>query len=438
MDLQVAGGGSAPHPTRVENVPRRSADGALRLSADPLGRFVPYAGVVLRTTAHSLLSEPRPTDVPPRSKWDWVLVATLMVVALLEAIVRLEPTWLPVALLVSVAPMASVLWRRSYPLAAVAVAYGAPAIGSALILLGAEPSIVLYATVYVILMPYSLFRWGSGREAAVGLGVIVASQVVIESASFTGAGDAVVGVAFYAVPAALGTAVRYRAHSRVAEFDRARMVERERLARELHDSVAHHVTAIALQAEAGLAQADAGKPAGAVEALEAISAASSRTLTDMRSIVCALRATGSPETEIDVDDLVPQPTIADLDSLVAQTGARLEMQLTLTDNLDQLPLAIQQAVFRLAQESVTNALRHARHATRLDITVAGTRAGVRLVVTDDGSPSGRSAAGQGFGLVGMNERVSVLGGNFVAGFGTAEGARGWTVTADLPTVGAAS
>ena len=90
--------------------------------------------------------------------------------------------------------------------------------------------------------------------------------------------------------------------------------------------------------------------------------------------------------------------------------------------------AVDAALFRIAQESITNAVRHAKHATRVEVTVEPRGDGVRLTVLDDGeqSPGGR---GEGYGLLGMAERAELLGGRFVAGPGLG---RGWRVEAELP------
>jgi signal transduction histidine kinase len=101
---------------------------------------------------------------------------------------------------------------------------------------------------------------------------------------------------------------------------------------------------------------------------------------------------------------------------------------SLEGDLDHVPAPVDAAVYRLAQESVTNARRHARHATLIRVRVAAEKQFVRLVVTDDGTPH-PSASSSGFGLVGMAERAALLGGTCEAG--PAAG-RGWTVTAVLP------
>jgi signal transduction histidine kinase len=90
---------------------------------------------------------------------------------------------------------------------------------------------------------------------------------------------------------------------------------------------------------------------------------------------------------------------------------------------------VQAALYRMAQESLTNAVRHARRATRIDVRVLGDVDFVHLTVTDDGEPAPVGRSSSGYGLVGMKERATLLGGTFTAGPGTL---RGWIVDAELP------
>jgi signal transduction histidine kinase len=215
--------------------------------------------------------------------------------------------------------------------------------------------------------------------------------------------------------------VRYASTSRTRQLKEYRLLEREQLARELHDTVAHHVSAIAIQAQA--AQAVAGtRPEAAASALRTIETEATRALSEMRMMVGALRDGGAP-------DLTPQRGIADLDLLARPSADTPQVRVTVTGDLTNLSPALNAAVFRLAQESVTNALRHARHARRVDVTLIADDATVRLRVADDGDqvPVGRSE--RGYGVVGMAERVALLEGTFDAGPGH-DG--GWTVSAVLP------
>ena len=104
----------------------------------------------------------------------------------------------------------------------------------------------------------------------------------------------------------------------------------------------------------------------------------------------------------------------------------------MSGDVDDLRPSIGAAVYRLAQESITNAVRHARHATRIDVRVVGDADSVRLTVVDDGDPTSAARSAWGYGIVGMTERAALLGGTLEAGPGPGSG---WTVSAVLPRAG---
>jgi len=281
----------------------------------------------------------------------------------------------------------------------------------------------LNSTSAALILTYALFRWGSGREAAIGLGVILLWQPITTVADPMSLAGKVGGYAFFLSAAALGAAIRYRAKIRFRDIDQAKAREREQLARELHDTVAHHVSGIAIQAQAGRAIA-ASHPERAIEALAVIEEAATRTLNELRAIVGVLRA--SQDTEF-----APQPGVAEVEHLATDGQTRPCVKVALLGEFDDLSPAVGAAIYRLAQESITNARRHARHATQVTVAVTGDANHVRLTIDDDGSAAGGRAPA-GYGLVGMRERASLLGGTFHAG-PAAE--RGWRVEAVLPRTG---
>jgi signal transduction histidine kinase len=217
-----------------------------------------------------------------------VLVGVLVPTALVEGTLRDDVAWRPIALVLAVGLACTLLWRRTKPLAAVAVTFGALVVVDTAALIADAGAVGLYTTSFVLLLPYSLFRWGSGREAVTGLVLILAAAVAGIAADYTGVVEAVFGTMVLLFAAALGASVRYRATSRLHEMDQVKLREREQLARELHDTVAHHVSAIAIRAQAGRVVA-ASDPDAAVDALKVIEAEASRTLAEMRVIVAALR-----------------------------------------------------------------------------------------------------------------------------------------------------
>ncbi len=351
-------------------------------------------------------------------------MAVLVPAGLLEGIFRDELVWRPVALILGVAPVFTLLWRRTNPLVMLAVAWSAQTVAEAAPLFGADEPAILYISAYALLLPYSLFRWGAGREAAIGLAIILVSHLFTASVNSTGA-EALIAIPFLLLPSALGASIRYRANSRLREVDQVKLLEREQLARELHDTVAHHVSAIAIQAQAGRVLA-ATQPDAAVEALEVIEEEASRTLAQMRTIVGALRRGEEP-------DLTPQRGVADIEQLADSPGDWPRVDVELSGDLEDLGPSVEAAIYRLAQESITNSVRHAHHATRINVRVTGEENCVRLTVSDDGEPSPPGAnSPSGYGLVGMAERTKLLGGTLEAG---PSPDRGWIITAVLPRNG---
>jgi signal transduction histidine kinase len=370
----------------------------------------------------SLLEEPRPSAPPVRVRRDWALLAAVVVLAVLEGLLR-EDLPLPVlslVLTVGLAPL--LLWRRTHPLAVVAATFGVVAVVDLVLVVADAPVLDVYTMLYVLLLPYALFRWGSGREAVAGVAVILVPATLALTASWPGLAQALGGVGVLVSALSLGWAVRSQQGVRERRLEQVKSEERVLLARELHDTVAHHVSAIAVHAQAGRALA-ATSPSASLEALEVIEVEASRTLAEMRAMVRVLR------NEAPVD-YAPQPGVADLERLTGALPGGPRVEVSVSGDLGALPAAIDAAVFRIAQEAVTNALRHARNATLVDVRVSGDQSTVSLDVRDDGDPGPADPAPEpGFGLTGMVERALLLGGACQAG--PCPG-RGWAVSATLP------
>jgi signal transduction histidine kinase len=371
----------------------------------------------------SLWAEPRPTNAPGRRPGDWVLVAVLICWSVVEVVLRQDLAPRPLLLLAVLAVLGPLLWRRTHPLVAVAVSFGTLTIVDIVRILTGSQGTLPYSIGAALILAYALFRWGSGREAASGLGVILLWLPITNVADTTNLADSVAAYAFFLFAAALGAAIRYHTKIRIRDIDQAKAREREQLARELHDTVAHHVSGITIQAQAGRAIAGS-HPERAIEALTIIEDAATRTLTELRAIVGVLRATQDTE-------FAPQPGVAEVEQLATDGQTRPCVEVTLFGEFDDLSPAVGAAIYRLAQESITNARRHARHATLVTVAVTGDADQVRLTIDDDGSAAGGRAPA-GYGLVGMRERASLLGGTFHAG-PAAE--RGWRVEAVLPRTG---
>ncbi|GAA0248091.1 histidine kinase [Saccharothrix mutabilis subsp. mutabilis] len=372
---------------------------------------------------HELLravwDEPRPPNPPSRAGWDWALIGVLAVLGVLEGVLRDDLASPVVSVLVVVGVLPALRWRRTRPLLVLVIAFVVGGVAAALV--GHE--LQLSTMAYFLLLPYSLFRWGSGREAVLGSLVVLANVGASVALGHTSRSDGLAGVLVVSTVAILGTALRWRVKARLRELDQAKLLERERLARDLHDTVAHHVSAMAIRAQAGLATADAN-PRAAVEALRVIEAEASRALAEMRGMVRLLR-------HAEPADLAPNPGVADLDRLAGRSPFGPTVDVEVVGEVADLSPSVGTAVYRLAQESVTNARRHARHASRIGVRVVVEDRAVRLWVTDDGERPSRPLS-RGHGLIGMAERAGLFGGTCEAGPGPE---RGWTVTAVLPRVG---
>ncbi|NUT94217.1 MAG: sensor histidine kinase [Saccharothrix sp.] len=223
---------------------------------------------------------------------------------------------------------------------------------------------------------------------------------------------------------ALGHSMRIRRAfaDRAAADEAAKAVadERLRIARELHDVVAHSLSLITVKAGIANHVADT-RPELAREALAVIETTSRGTLVEMRRLLGVLRSEDSSA------ELEPMPGLADLPGLVERAGlAGVPVDLDVSGG--PLPDALGLTVYRIVQESVTNVVKHAAPA-RCRVEVAVGESSVRIAVTDDGPGERVLAGGGGHGLIGMRERVAVYGGTFAAG---PRGGGGFQVRAEVP------
>ena len=225
------------------------------------------------------------------------------------------------------------------------------------------------------------------------------------------------GVFVHARRQAAWQAARSAALQRQAE--QATAVERARIAREMHDIVAHHLSVIVLQAVGARAS---GKPAEST--LEKIENSARQALAETRRLLGVLR---DPDEQT---GLAPQPGIGDLDALAASVqAAGLPVNLVIDGDLAALPATIDVSVYRIVQEALTNVLKHAGPA-RADVTIGCGRDAVTIEVTDDGTGEpGHLAPADGHGLAGMRERAAVFGGELAAG---PRPGGGYAVRARLP------
>jgi signal transduction histidine kinase len=208
---------------------------------------------------------------------------------------------------------------------------------------------------------------------------------------------------------------------REAETRAAIVEERMRIAREVHDVVGHSLVAITLQARAGLRRL-ARSPERTGRALHEIETLASRALEETRTAVATIRSGTEVTTRL------PQPTLADLPDLVeSMRGPELDVHLVVDPAARELALPLQSAAYRIVQESLSNAAKHARPA-RAEVRITHAGDDLNIEVTDD-SANAAPSGGDGSGLRGMRERAEQLGGTLEAGPAPD---RGWRVRARFP------
>jgi signal transduction histidine kinase len=275
----------------------------------------------------------------------------------------------------------------------------------------------------LLVAAYSVVRYSDRERAAAGMLVAGTAVVVLffRVPSIGTAGN----VPFALVPLVVVTAVarglqrRDRSHAALAlhasrlagDQDAwvrdAIVAERARIARELHDVVAHCVSVMVIQAGAAEDLLDRD-PAAAGQPLRAVQDAGQEAVAELGHMLGLLRGAAAPDTR------VPQPGVAQLPELVAQVrGAGLPVAYEIEGTPRDLPPGVDVALYRLAQEALTNVLKHARGA-RATVLLRYAEAEVALRVQDDGRGAD-TGPGPGHGLIGMRERVVLYGGTLAAG-----------------------
>ena len=265
--------------------------------------------------------------------------------------------------------------------------------------------------------------------------VVAAAAVTVAWVAFIDPGSIPQALFLIAVPILIGVVVRVRRsgerqleeQERRHSGERALLEERQRIARELHDVVAHHMSVIAIQAEAAPYKT-ADPPPELVESFGEIRASALAGLAELRRVLGVLRTSGQ--------DTAPQPGLADLDALLdsARSGG-VSVTVTCSGNPVPLPEGVDLSAYRIVQEALSNAMRHAP-GSHVQVHVAYRPDGLALEVCNDAASAvpilagiGDRAAGGGHGLVGMRERATMLSGSLEAG-PTEDG--GFQVTAVLP------
>ena len=313
-------------------------------------------------------------------------------------------------------------WRRKYPVVTVVVVVGAFSIDRGLNYPSSWAVFGIAIAIYTIGAELSARR--SLIVGGITIGVVVVwTAVGVMTTSLPGSVILTIS-GFMLLPFVLGRearrreqrALEYEARAIRAEFDRemrateAVRLEQARIARELHDVVAHEVTLMTIQAAAANRVLEVS-PHEAREAMLTVEEAGHRALTEMRRLLNLLRS-GSES------DLGPQPGLDDLTTLVKQLGeAGLEVDLAVDGKQRILPIGIDVNAYRIIQESLANTVKHGGPGAKASVLVHYGEDELSITVCDDGrgAAEGLSPNGTGQGIIGMKERVALLDGTLEAG-----------------------
>jgi signal transduction histidine kinase len=383
----------------------------------------------------------RPSPPTRRLAVDAVLAAFVITVGQLEVWAPgvmnpgnlAGPRWIIAAGYLLVGALVAV--RRIWPFGAIVAAFAVTTVH----VLAAGASEGLGGFVPVVILTYSVAAYAQRRQALAGLVLVLVGLVLHEvfdplNASMANLAGALV-FDLAAVAAWLGGAYARTRRLYVAELrDRAERAEREReeriraatagertrIARDLHDVVAHAMSVIVVQAEAA-EEVLGPESEPARQPLRRIQSVGREGLAEMRRLVGVLRQDTPAE-------FAPQPGMAAADELLNHVrAAGLPVTVVVDGQPRPLPAGVDVSAFRILQEALTNTLRHA-HATRAEVVVRY-RDPLELEISDDGNGGQQPGAGDGHGLVGMRERVALYGGDLEVG--SVDG-RGFRVRATLP------
>jgi signal transduction histidine kinase len=401
-----------------------------------LGRTRRLAGELVHrlSVGDGTFDRPPPSDVLLAVALGSAAFAAYLLEPVTPFTIGWAPVWLGWLLLVLI--HVPLIWRRVAPIVAMACTGTATGI---YFVLGYQQGA---ASLAVLVALYSVSAYGVRSDGVVSL---VLSMLFVGAGLVSAASQGMrIGALQFAINLfvfvgiwALGDRTRVRREvvdqltARAEEAERSRELaaglavadERTRIARELHDVVAHTVSVVVVQAGAGRRIA-AKDPARAVAALADIEATGRDALEELRRLVGILRD-GSAET-----DLAPQPRLAELDDLVrrlAETGVPVELHRR--GSTRQLPPGIEVSAYRIVQEALTNVLKHAGPVSRVDVCLGYSPDLVTVEVSDDGVGAPGGVEGRGTGLVGMRERVGLYRGTLHAG---PRPGGGFEVVAQLP------
>jgi signal transduction histidine kinase len=380
---------------------------------------------------HSL-SRLRPRLTLP-SPVDLALAGAFVALTLLEGLVAETSARSPVGLVVAAVSMAALAWRRQFPLVVAALVLAA--------ILVTDPESEFSVLLALVLVAFTVGSETDPPRSHVGLAIVVVPFVAVLASEGLQPSDLAAALVFLVGPWAVGTLLRQRtsrtleavARAEAAERDRelqaaeAAAAERTRIARELHDIVSHSISVVTIQTQAVRRRLGPEQEREAAD-LAAVEATAREALAEMRRLFGVLRGS------VDGASLAPQPGLADAARQVELARATgLEVTLRVDGEAYPLPPGVDLAAYRILQEGLTNALRHA-DATRVDVLVRYGPGGLDLAVEDDGHGGHDRDDRGGHGLVGVRERVALYQGWVSAGPGPSGGfrLRAWLPVGDRP------
>ncbi|MDF5752617.1 sensor histidine kinase [Spongiactinospora sp. TRM90649] len=329
------------------------------------------------------------------------------------------PLGLPGYLGLTTALLLPLFWRRSYPRAVFAtvalLSFAQWAAGLDAVMANASVLIAMYSL--ASLCPP---RWAVAAGLVSELGMWLALGGWNAPGQTPFASSSVFVVAIWLSGIYANTRRRYlegleeRAERAERERDQQAIIaaaaERARIARELHDVVAHNVSVIIVQAD-GAAYAIDGDPEQARRAVQTISSTGRQALAEMRRLVGVLR-----QDDPGGEEYAPQPGLAQIDELVTQVrSSGLPVRLRVTGTPEAVPAGEQLTVYRIVQEALTNTLKHGGPDAEATVELGYGGGQIRISVADDGRGAGAPRPAGGHGLVGMRERVTMYGGRVHTG-----------------------
>jgi signal transduction histidine kinase len=377
----------------------------------------------------------------PRKYWFDLLIGLLAIAAMLEVVVGRNLPGAPKSLWFAIPAIAimvlPIFARRRFPFGAPA-AYWVLAVAVSFI----DWRVIPFAVSLFVVGLAVAFLLGNLRnayQAGIGLAIAVAGSSIV---TYNISGHSVDELIFIPLEFAIAWVAGFALRERVEQVEAAEMraalaeqerdaaariavaEERARIARELHDVVAHAVSVMVLQVGA-VRHKLPDALAEDLDALGDVERAGRTALAEMRQLLAAMRRDG------DEAELLPQPGLDGLDSLLEEVRrAGLPVELHVDGDAAPLPRGIDLSAYRIVQEGLTNALKHAR-AADADVTVRYRPDELEIEVRDDG-PGGAANDGLGHGLVGIRERVKIYGGEMTAG---SENGGGFVLRASLPLNG---